>query len=102
MKTLKKVPVQFEFTEGDHYITPFEEMKDNVIYVSMEYGVSIHKCLCGCGEKTVLTINKDGDSDGWSLIDCGNEKYSFTPSIGNFQLPCKSHYIITKNIANFV
>ena len=102
MKTLKKVEVTFEFTNEEESLPPFKEMKENVIYVSIEYRVSIHKCLCGCGEKTVLTLNDKNNSDSWDLIDNGNEKYSFTPSIGNFQLPCKSHYIITKNIANFV
>jgi len=27
---------------------------------------------------------------------------SFTPSVGNYQFACQSHYIITDNVANFV
>ena len=102
MKTLKRVEVKFQFTTGEESLPPFEEMKEGVIYVSIEYRVSIHKCLCGCGQKTVLILNENGDNDGWDLIKNTNDKYSFTPSIGNFQIPCKSHYIITNNVANFV
>lgn len=102
MKTINKVQVTFQFTKDAEPLPPFEEMKEGVVYVSIEFGISIHKCLCGCGEETAMIINKDGDLDGWDLIENGNGKYSFTPSISNFHLPCKSHYIITKNIANFM
>ncbi len=95
MKTLRKVEIQPVYVE----FMP-DTFDENKVYISEEYGCSIHNCLCGCGEKTVLPLDK---IHGWELIkyDDGN-KISFTPSVGNFQLPCKSHYIITKNIANFV
>ena len=96
MKTLKRVEIKPVFIEG--FLPDFETMEEAKIYISEQYGVTIHKCLCGCGEKTVLPIDP---IHGWQLIkDCAG-KISFTPSIGNYQLPCKSHYIITKNIANF-
>jgi len=75
-----------------------ETLEDNNIYISEEYKISIHKCLCGCGEISAMPI----DEDGWKLIKNNDGTISFTPSIGNFQFPCKSHYIITNNIANFV
>lgn len=43
----------------------------------------------------------DKKERGWNLIE-KNGKISFTPSVGNQQFPCGSHYIITNNIANFV
>ena len=78
---------------------PYETFKEGVIYVSLKYGTSIHRCLCGCGEKTVLPFNDL--SNGWDFSD-NNGKATFTPSVGNNQLPCKSHYIITNGVANFV
>lgn len=98
MKTIKKVEVDFKYVE---FIPDI--MEERTIYISEEYGTSIHNCLCGCGEKTILPINNviNGIDYGWKLIKENNEKISFTPSIGNYHLPCKSHYIITNNIANF-
>jgi len=98
MKTLQKVEITFEYVE----FIP-EERKEKIIYISEKYGVTVHNCLCGCGGKTILPIDCiiDGQDLGWKLIKEPNDKISFTPSVGNFQMPCKSHYIITKNIANF-
>ncbi len=101
MKTLKKVEVTFQFTNGEESLPSFEEMKENVIYVSVEYGCSQHKCLCGCGEIATMSLKPTWEN-GWDLIENSKGIYSFTPSIGNYNFPCKSHYIITKNIANFV
>ena len=78
-----------------------KELEANKVYISEEYGVAIHNCLCGCGERVVLPINWDIGT-AWNLIKENDGKVSFTPSIGNFQIPCKSHYIMTKNVANFV
>lgn len=97
MKTIKQVEIEPVFIDG--YMPAFETMEENKIYISEEYGTSIHRCLCGCGEKTVLPLNP---VSGWNLIKHEGGKVSFTPSVGNFQFPCKSHYIITKNKANFV
>lgn len=95
MRTLKKVEIEPIFIDG--YLPDFEKMEEGKIYISEEYEITIHKCLCGCGEKTVLPIDP---IHGWNLIK-NNNKISFTPSVGNYQLPCKSHYIITNNVANF-
>lgn len=117
MKTLKKVEITPVFLDG--YMIPFEEMKDNHVYISEEYQTSTHRCLCGCGTKTVLPLNKEY---GWQLIKETNGTISFTPSILNpvicihetvdntdeFVPPSWTkeyachHYIITKNVANFV
>jgi len=96
MKTLKKVSVTPVYVE---FMPDFDKMDEATIYISEKYGSSTHKCLCGCGEKTVLPLNKDY---GWVLIKENNGTVSFTPSIGNYQMDCKSHYIITNSVANFV
>ena len=95
MKTIRKEPITPEY--HTYFLPQFELMKKNTLYVSRVYKTTIHKCLCGCGEKVVLPLTPQF----WKLTD--NEgKISITPSVGNFNLPCKSHYIITDGIANFV
>lgn len=93
MKTIKTVEIISVFVEE----IP-EVLEENKVYISEIYTCSVHNCLCGCGNKTVLPLYKNG----WNLIKEKNDKVSFTPSIGNFNFPCKSHYIITKNKANFI
>ena len=93
MRTLKKVIVDPVFVE----FIP-EDIEENKIYISEEYKCAIHNCLCGCGEKTIMPLY----GDGWTLIKENNGTVSFTPSVGNYQFDCKSHYVITKNVANFI
>lgn len=100
MKTLKKVEIEPVYV---HYMPHAIEMEQGKLYISKEFEIAIHLCLCGCGEQTVTPIYKEiAGEKGWELIEHDNGKISLTPSIGNFQFPCKSHYIITKNVANFV
>lgn len=75
-----------------------DNLEEGKVYISEEHNCSIHNCLCGCGQQTVLPLTK-GE---WQLIKHDDGKVSFTPSVGNYQFPCGSHYIITKNKANFV
>ncbi|HTJ53319.1 MAG TPA: DUF6527 family protein [Cyclobacteriaceae bacterium] len=120
MKTIKKVEITPVFLDG--YMIPFEDMKDNHIYISEKYMTSTHRCLCGCGTQTVLPLNSGKETFGWNLIKEPNGTVSFTPSILNppvvvsdtvdstdeFVPPswtkeyASHHYIITKNVANFV
>lgn len=95
MKTLKKVNVAYE---KYHFLPPTEELEPGIIYISDEFNISKHLCLCGCGELTVMPL---GD-DEWNYSIDEKDRISFWPSVGNYQLPCKSHYIITKGVANFV
>ena len=95
MKTIKQVIVTPEFVM---YMPPIKDMQEGVIYISDEFKISIHLCLCGCRNQTVMPLNKSG----WNMIKHDEKTISFTPSIGNYNYPCRSHYIITKNKANFV
>ncbi|MFQ6600320.1 DUF6527 family protein [Flavobacterium sp. C3NV] len=63
----------------------------NVLYVSEEFEIAGHLCPCGCESKiiTPLGINE------WSLSVI-EEKPTLKPSIGNWQLPCQSHYWIRR------
>lgn len=96
MRTIRKVGVNPKYVT---YIPEVSDMEHGVIYISLKYKSAQHLCLCGCGNQTVTPLN----GNGWQLIvNDSNDKISLTPSIGNYQFPCKSHYIITNGVANFV
>ncbi len=58
------------------------------LYVSLKYRTAVHLCACGCGAKVVTPL---GPND-WVLSFDG--RVSLSPSIGNGQQPCRSHYYI--------
>jgi hypothetical protein len=93
MKTIKQVDVEPVFVE----FIP-RELEEGKLYISKEYGTAVHNCLCGCGSKTITPLSGEYK---WVLTEKG-DKVSLSPSVGNFNFPCKSHYIITNNKANFV
>lgn len=64
-------------------------LADGTLYVSEEYAVAGHLCACGCGEKVITPLNPAA----WSFSEC-NGQPTLHPSIGNWQLPCRSHYVI--------
>ncbi|MBO5495650.1 MAG: hypothetical protein J5964_08030 [Eubacterium sp.] len=69
-----------------------KELKAEELYVCMACNVVVHLCPCGCNEKVVLPIGRDQ----WVLTYDG-EGITMSPSIGNFQFPCESHYYIRNN-----
>ena len=74
-----------------------EELEEGKIYISLEFGIAIHLCACGCKGKTVTGL-KEYWSDGWTLTNNDGE-ISLRPSIGNFsgENPYHAHYYITDN-----
>lgn len=66
-----------------------DQLDDGVLYVSMPYGIVAHKCCCGCGNKVVTPLTPTD----WQLVYDG-QSVSLDPSIGNWSLPCRSHYWI--------
>lgn len=102
MKTIKKVSIEPLFLKDDEFMP--EKLEEGILYISERYGVAIHLCLCGCGNKVVTPIKngKGGvhDKHSWDLIK-ESDKITLSPSILT-NWDCNSHYIITKNIANFV
>lgn len=70
-----------------------QDLEEGVLYVSEEYGVAGHLCACGCKNKVITPL----DPTEWS-ITINNNRASLYPSIGNWQLPCKSHYWIRNGI----
>lgn len=69
------------------------ELKDGILYICIRCNVIVHRCACGCGEKTVTPIDK---KYGWKMTYDG-QTITLRPSIGNFSIPCQSHYYITEN-----
>ncbi len=65
MKTIKKIPYEPVILNNDQYVP--EKLEQGKVYISEEYGVAIHLCLCGCGEKVVMPI---GGKDDWRIIVC--------------------------------
>lgn len=92
MREIKITPV---FVEN---IPPI--LEQNKIYISEEYETSTHLCLCGCGEKVVLPFYTNARlPEVWKLTKNSDGSVSFSPSIGNYNYKCKSHYFISYNIA---
>jgi hypothetical protein len=64
-----------------------EEPVGGVLYVSMTYATAMHRCMCGCSEQIVTPF----DPTDWKMSYDG-ETISLSPSIGNWSVPCRSHY----------
>src|SRR5581483_8895602 len=69
-----------------------KELDDGVLYISLAYSTTVHKCACGCGNKVTLPINPAK----WRFLWDG-ERVSLWPSVGNHSFACRSHYWIEKN-----
>lgn len=69
------------------------DLKPGILYVSLEFKIAGHLCPCGCGNKIMTPIG----ANGWRFVE-SDKKPTLTPSLGNWQLPCRSHYWITDGI----
>jgi hypothetical protein len=69
-----------------------KELEDGVLYVSIPYSTSVHRCACGCGSKITLPISPVK----WRFLYDG-ESISLWPSVGNWSYECQSHYWIQQN-----
>jgi len=68
------------------------DLDEGRLYISIRYRTSTHLCACGCGRKVVTPIKPAK----WHLTFDG-DTVSLWPSIGRWQLPCRSHYWIRHN-----
>lgn len=69
-----------------------QQLEDGILYISIRFRIASHKCCCGCGNEIVTNLSPAG----WQLTYDG-ESISLFPSIGNWTLPCRSHYWIRNN-----
>lgn len=68
-----------------------EQLEDGILYASQRYRTATHLCCCGCGSEVVTPL---GPAD-WTM-EVVNGAVTLRPSIGNWSLPCRSHYLIRK------
>lgn len=73
-----------------------ETFSPGVLYVSEEYKVAGHLCACGCGSQVITPL---GPAE-WFFTQVDG-KPSLEPSIGNWQLPCRSHYWIEDGLVQW-
>lgn len=67
-------------------------LSEGTLYMSMQFGMAIHLCACGCGNQTVTPL----DPADYKLIYDG-ETVTLHPSVGNWNFPCESHYLICRS-----
>ncbi|MEO6596923.1 MAG: DUF6527 family protein [Planctomycetota bacterium] len=62
-----------------------------ILYVSKEFGTAAHLCACGCESKVRTPLGPTA----WSMKQTKHGP-TLWPSVGNWQKPCKSHYLIIR------
>nr|WP_277881830.1 DUF6527 family protein [Leptolyngbya sp. FACHB-541] len=73
-----------------HFVEHIPEcLEPGVLYISMEYATAVHCCCCGCGKEVVTPFTPTD----WKMTFDG-ETISLSPSIGNWNFACRSHYFI--------
>jgi len=68
-----------------------EQLEDGVLYISQRYRIATHRCCCGCGSEVVTPLGPTN----WTL-EVANGAVTLAPSVGNWSLPCRSHYLVRK------
>lgn len=81
MRQLSFVPLYVE-------VMP-EDIEPGNLYISKRFRTAAHLCACGCGLRVVTPLKPAK----WQLSEVGG-LVSLSPSVGRWQLPCKSHYWI--------
>jgi hypothetical protein len=72
------------------YVESFPRtLEDGVLYISQRFSTACHRCCCGCGTKIVTPLRPT--EYRLTIVD---GKASLYPSIGNWNHPCRSHYLI--------
>jgi len=66
-----------------------DELEEGILYISPRFRVIMHSCCCGCKNKVVTPLSPAR----WKMTFDGTS-ISISPSIGNWNFDCKSHYWI--------
>lgn len=69
-----------------------QELEEGILYISTRFRVAMHSCCCGCRGKVVTPLSPAR----WKLTYDG-KTVSLSPSIGNWEFDCESHYWITQS-----
>ncbi len=67
-------------------------LEPGILYICEKYRTASHLCCCGCGTKVATPLKPTF----WSMTRNG-DLVSLHPSVGNWSLPCRSHYVIEDN-----
>jgi hypothetical protein len=83
--------MMLKYTHFDHQFVRHlpDKLSPGILYISMEYATASHLCCCGCGEEVVTPFAPAQ----WKMTFDGNA-VSLHPSIGNWLLKCRSHYLL--------
>lgn len=77
--------------------------EEGILYIALDHKAAVHLCACGCKEVVVTPLDKE---HGWLLSynqkTLDGKKVTLRPSIGNFNIKCKSHYYITENKVQWI
>lgn len=65
-------------------------LEPGILYVAEDFDVAVHLCACGCGSKVTTPL---GPTE-WKVTE-RNGLPTLRPSVGNWQLPCRSHYLMS-------
>jgi hypothetical protein len=68
-----------------------DRLDPGVLYIAMEFGTVAHSCCCGCGTDVYTPLTPTD----WSMTYDG-DTVSLNPSVGNWHLKCRSHYVVSK------
>jgi hypothetical protein len=81
------------YTRLEHRFVEFipDLLEPGVLYISLAYGTISHSCCCGCGQEVVTPLTPTD----WKMTYDG-ETISLWPSVGNWNQPCRSHYVIER------
>jgi uncharacterized protein DUF6527 len=69
-----------------------DELEDGILYISIRFRIIMHNCACGCKNKVVIPLSPAR----WKMTFDG-KTISLSPSIGNWNFDCRSHYWITNS-----
>lgn len=69
------------------------ELSNGKIYVNSNGNRAHHLCACGCGSRVLTPLNRHE----WRLTG-SDMNPSLTPSVGNWNLECQSHYWVRKGM----
>jgi hypothetical protein len=76
------------------YVETFPKvLEDGVLYISRSFSTACHRCCCGCGTKIVTPLRHTE----YRLTEVGG-RVSLYPSVGNWNHPCLSHYLILNGL----
>ena len=73
-----------------------DRLDDGVLYVSVDFANTAHRCMCGCGQEVYAQLSLRD----WSMTYDG-ETVSLHPSVGNWCFPCQSHYWLRRGAVSW-